>query len=417
MIYDALLAPTESPSQLRDIKKALLTYDKVFIIDPSDRELMPRNSLTAALGIPSLSIGMRAIRPLGKCIGYDEIYEKIYDQCKPAIQQDLIKVVSTFNDSSPKNTVTLGPPDLGDYPLNLQFVFALYRSIATKPEALITAIKRDMATLIKNYPLDPDIAVTGMGDATIGSSEPMPNLSFPNESKEINRFLTLIARARIASFIKFSGYCELKQLIPCFPDNAYAGILSGIIKNASSVLAEIEEDRFWSRRNRVLNICHQEFINDAILDSMSIQEVISLRTKAWGTQAKNRERFFEVIFDISSSIEDDKEFIQQATSQIHTYKVHSQSLEQERKDIGFSIKCDIGKAFLGGGSGLAGLELMMQTQSPLASIGFTLAAGGMYFFDKTKEYVPAFRSLKNEELEFKRGAGFAISNFYSSFKE
>jgi len=53
MIYEALLVPHEAPPSLRDIKRALLTYDKVVMIDPADRELIPRNSfMTAIIGMP-----------------------------------------------------------------------------------------------------------------------------------------------------------------------------------------------------------------------------------------------------------------------------------------------------------------------------------------------------------------------------
>ena len=308
MIYDALLVPTESPCSLREIKRALLTYDKVFLSDPSDRDMMPSNSLQAAMGIPMISIDMGPIRPLAKSIGYDEIYEKIYDQCKPAIKQGLIEVVSTFTNKSSRGTGSIGFPDFRDYPLNLRFVFSLYRSIAARPEMLESAVNQDLARLVANFSCDPGIAAVGMGDVTINSSKPMPNLALPNRSQEINRFLTLVARGRIASFIKFAGFCDLKQLIPCFPQAVYGGILSNVISNTRLVLSDIEEDLFWARRSRVLNICHQEFMNDEILDSISIPEVISLRSKAWGIHAAQREHFFEVVFDIAASVQNEREF-------------------------------------------------------------------------------------------------------------
>lgn len=84
---------------------------------------------------------------------------------------------------------------------------------------------------------------------------------------------------------------------------------------------------------------------------------------------------------------------------------------QERQNLHFKIKCEIGKATLGGGIAFAGL--LSQLSSPLTSMGLTLAAGGMWAFDKSKEYVPALRQLKSKEIELKRGAGFGLHEFYS----
>ena len=56
---------------------------------------------------------------------------------------------------------------------------------------------------------------------------------------------------------------------------------------------------------------------------------------------------------------------------------------------------------------------MPQLESPLASIGITLAAGGLWAFDRAKEYVPTLRELRAKEREMKRGAGFGLHDFYS----
>ena len=45
MIYEAFVAPTESPNTALEIKRALLTFDKVYIADPDDRDLFPRKHL------------------------------------------------------------------------------------------------------------------------------------------------------------------------------------------------------------------------------------------------------------------------------------------------------------------------------------------------------------------------------------
>lgn len=59
------------------------------------------------------------------------------------------------------------------------------------------------------------------------------------------------------------------------------------------------------------------------------------------------------------------------------------------------------------------IGLMSQVESPLASIGVTLAAGGVWALNKTKDYLPMLRAVQAKENELERGAGLGIHNFYS----
>jgi len=52
MIYEAFLAPTENPSSAVEIKRALLTFDKVYISDPGDRDLFPPQAFATNFNAP-----------------------------------------------------------------------------------------------------------------------------------------------------------------------------------------------------------------------------------------------------------------------------------------------------------------------------------------------------------------------------
>jgi hypothetical protein len=84
---------------------------------------------------------------------------------------------------------------------------------------------------------------------------------------------------------------------------------------------------------------------------------------------------------------------------------------REREKFGFQLKCELGSAVLGGGVTLIGL--MSQLESPAASIGLTLPAGGLWAFDRAKEYIPTLRELRAKERDMKRGASFGLHDFYS----
>lgn len=415
MIYECLIAPTENPNSLLEIKRALLTYDKIKLIDPSDRDVMPSSAyMSTIIGMPLFGMDMGAVRPMGKALGYDDIFEKIIDACKPAIQQELIEVITTYDIPDTKGKFTIGAVPTGGYPLNTQFVFWLYRSMAQDQEFLSQAILGNKSGLLASLETSAELALKGVGDGGINEIPALPLLNDTRLTSDQNEYLTEIARARIASVIKYSGYCEAKDLIPVFNGSTYGNIVAKLLNNAHSVLSEIEDDIFWMKRNRVLELCHEEFLDEATLDSMSIDEVIKLRSKAWGHQAQAREALFSSVGEIALEIDDHVTFQNKASELVKNYRKESEALIQERSAVQFKIKCDLGIATLGGGTALIGL--LSQLASPLASIGVTMAAGGMWAFDKSKKYVPALKELKTKENELKRGAGFGLHEFYSRIK-
>lgn len=415
MIYECLIAPTENPNSLLEIKRALLTYDKVKLVDPNDRDVMPSNTyMSTIMGMPLFGMDMGAVRPMGKVIGYDDIFEKITETCKPAIQQGLIEIISTYDISETKGTFSIGGVPTGGYPLNTQFVFWLYRSMAQDQGFLTQAISGSKKNLIINSDLTNELALKGVGDGGINDIPALPMINDNTLSKEQNECLTQIARARIAATIKYSGFCEMKELIPVFNSSVYGNIVSKLLNNAQSVFNNVEDDKYWIRRNRILEICHEEYLDEDILNSMSIEQVINLRSKAWGAQAASREALFTSIGEIALELDDKSLFQSKAKDLIIKYRKESESLVSERQAVNFKIKCELGKATLGGGTFLVGL--LSQLSSPVASMGLTLAAGGMWAFDKSKEYVPALKEIKRKEIESKRGAGFGLHDFYSRLK-
>lgn len=415
MIYDCLVAPTESPNSLLEVKRALLTYDKVILIDPSDRDVMPSNAyMSTIMGMPLFGMDMGAVRPMGKVLGYDDIFEKIIDTCKPAIQQGLVEVITTYDIPKTKGSFTIGGVPIGGYPLNMQFVFWLYRSMAQDQNFLTQAISGSKKNLINNAQLSNELALKGVGDGGINDIPALPMINDDSLSKEENERLTQIARARLAATIKYAGFCEMKELVPVFNGTVYGNIVSELLNNAHSVFSNIEDDQFWLRRNRVLELCHEEYLDEKILESMSIEQVIKLRSKAWGTQAASRESLFSSIAEIALELDSKDLFQGKAKDLVNKYRKESEALVSERQNVHFKIKCELGKATLGGGTALIGL--LSQLSSPMASMGLTLAAGGMWALDKSKEYVPALKKIKNKELQLKRGAGFGLHDFYSRLK-
>lgn len=414
MIYEALLAPKEAPHTLRELKRALLTYDKVILIDPNDRDVMPSNAfMSSIIGIPLFGVDTGPVRPMGKVLGYDEQFSKTLDAAGKAVSEGLIEVRSTYQKEG-QGQFTIGAVLTGGYPLNTQFVFWLYRSMASDPGFLSDAVLSDATTLIKALDSCPKLALSGCGDGAINDIPALPSLSKEALSDDARSSLTMIARSRLASFIKYAGYCEAKNLVPVFSNGPYGLIAQRLLNNARATLAVDDEDKYWSKRNQVLELCHEEFLVDSRLDALSVEDVIRLRTKAWGRQARAREALFESVYTLAKENVAEAEFTGKAAALIREYRRASDEVIRERERLSFELKCDIGSATLAGGAGLIGL--LSQLESPATSIGLTLAAGGMWAFDKAKQFVPALRQLRAKESEMKRGAGFGLHDFYSRLR-
>lgn len=412
MIYESLIAPTEYPVSELDVKRALLTYDKVKLIDPSDRDIMPGNTfMMSIIGIPIMGIDTGPVRPMGKQIGYDDKFDRLIKFLQPAISQGIVEIISTYNQEETKSA-TIGAVLMGGYPLNPRAVFWLYRNIAQNQDFLHSAIQHDQNKLITLFGKEENIALQGGGDGSINEIPILPLIDdYNNLPAPINVYLTKIARSRLGAFIKYAGFCEQKNLVPIFSSEVYGPISSMILNNTRNVLSEIDEDIFWTKRNRILDLCHEEYLDNNSLNSLSLSDVIKFRTKIWDKQAKAREDLFASIAILSSEISNDSDFYVESKKIVLEYQKVASELELERKNINFKIKCDIGIGVLGSITGLAGL--LSQLQSPLSSIGLTLAAGGIWALEKTKEYIPTLRELKKQEEELKRGAGLGIQNFYS----
>lgn len=411
MIYEALLVPYEYPLTARELKRALLTYDKVVVIEPSDQELIPRNAIMLAMGMPPvIGIDMGPIRPQGRVEGYVDSFSRVIEEADDAVRQGLVEVRSTFQQQS-AGQMTLGSIPTGGYPLNIRLVFWLYRSMANDAGFLRDAICADQTELIRSLATSENLALSGKADGKINDSSALPELEGMGIDSHVKSSLTQVARARLGAVVKYAGFCEAKNLVPMFPSQPYGAVIERLLNNAAVVMNDGVDDKFWTRRNRALELCHEEFLVEERLDGLTFKEALKLRTKAWGRQAEAREGLFESVFRLSTEIGDSSDFDSEAKKRIGEYRKTSDDLVLERRKLGLQIKCDIGKGVLGGGVVLTGL--VSQLASPAASIGLTLAAGGMWAFDKAKSYVPQLMDLKAKESEMRRGAGFGMHDFYS----
>ncbi len=408
MIYRTMLAPSETPPTMREVKRALLTFDKVLITDPRDRDIIPPQAIGIAIGLPPIiGASFGPVRPLGKSPGYDNEFDKLLDQCKQARSDGVLDVISTY---SHQDTITIGAVLMGGYPLNPRAMLAIYRSLARDNEFLMTAIRNDsILTADANYIEAVELANCS-ADGSINNDPATPLIEGEMGRQELRTAFTNIARARLAAIIKTIGYCAAKELVPFFSNAFQHNISWKIVANSRQVIDELAtEDMYWINRSLALRVAHEEFLDEAVLDQMSIGDVLKLRTKAWGEQANARDGLMKSVAEISRELDPTNELEKECKEKIRQYRSEAEKLERERSALKLKIKCEIGIAI--GGTVTAGTIAQVQTAVGAATV---LLAGCVYALKKIKDYGPVRQSLKAAEEEFKDNAGFGLYEFYKT---
>jgi len=98
MINSTLIIPTENPTAIDDLKRALVTFDKVFLPSPEDRDFIPLNVYDnvrmKSLGFLTMPFGGTTwgpVRPLGKVEGHDQSFERLLDKSNHLIRERKLK--------------------------------------------------------------------------------------------------------------------------------------------------------------------------------------------------------------------------------------------------------------------------------------------------------------------------------------
>lgn len=418
MIRNAYLAPSEFPVCSLDVKKALLTFDKLFLADPADRELIPPQSfMMAAFNMPPIMGGdMGPVRPLGKIGGYDHAFDQLMDELDIARREGCVEVVSTYDLTTSKN-ITIGAVLMGDYPLHPSFMFWAYRNVAKESSVLRAAIEGDRELLAL---ADEDFEMLGLSEASADGSindiPALPMLDGPLSKNHLRMPLTLIARARIASTMKSIGYCASKELVPLFGRGNFDNLVGEFSSRAMRAIDRVaDEDPYWAGRRKVLDVAHEEYIDESVLSSMSIEDVLRLRTKVWGHQAEARDALLKTAAMLARDAVADDEFESAIREDLQAYRELAEDVERQRANLRFNINCELTKGALGvgtpivGGVAADGMLTQMQTAVGAATV---VLAGCMWAIDKIQNWKPAADELRAAEREFSDNACFGLHNFY-----
>lgn len=415
MVRSTLLIPSERPPTLLDLKVGLLTYDTVQLLDPGERDLFPSTGMGMAIGIPPIMSMPSAnpVRRLGKAPGYDDDFAAVVDAAKAAVNQGSISVIRTYQPPAPE--LRIGMVDLGGFPLDLPVLLALFRAAAADPQFQAAAVQNDRWLFEAPGRVEAVAEPRGNADGTINNAPPLPDVTFPIANQDLRVALSNIARARIGHTIKLTGFCMTRGLVPHGSHHWHDSILRTFLRKSAEFIDRVSEvDPYWSYRNQALRLVHDEYLDVTRLDKLTIEDVLRLRTAAWGRQAEARDALFDAVGKIARDAIEEADFNKAVSEQIRDYRQKAGELEDERAELLFKVNCEIGKTVLGGAGALTATGAITTLGTGLG-VAAALLAAAYFALQRYQDLEPLAKKLRQAEGEFKSDARFGIHNFYDRF--
>lgn len=419
MIANSIILPTEQPIDIKDIKRALVTYDKIYIPSPDDRELIPSNTYTnalfASLGFPTMPMGMPdgPIKPLGKTDNYDLLFEKVINECKPALDQGSIEILGAPQYT--ETVTTLAAPIPEDTP-NPFFTYINYRQISENPEFIQLMSKglekiefdkiRDINSLLPSGRENEEQSVNDQKRA------PKAMLSSTGLEKDQEELLSKMCHTRIGTLVKYLGYSFIKDLHPFTTDTGYAGVISKLEFNFIGTVESIEANEELLKRQKRLSALHNvmvsEYIDPERIDKLDVKQILKLRTKAWGKTQKNRKLLITDLNDIALDCENDDKFQRECQRKFDEFLKTTEDYRHEIDKLKLMLIFDANVFAYLNYSEFQLLEKLLKAPS-----FETLLIVGSLGIQYAKQHLGAIMDIIKNAEERRKATGYGI---YSSYK-
>lgn len=414
MIPDALIVPSECAPTSLDIKRALLSYNKVLIVSPSDRDVIPSRTFGMALGLPPImSWEMGPVMPMGKAPGYDNDIDELANIFKQAISEGALEIISTYSEISP-GSMLIGSVGIENYPLNPQAVFWIFRSMAADQALMRAVLEDNYLASLSNRDDVLALGLEGCGDGQINDIPGLPLIEDYHDDDDLRKAVSRICYARLGSVVKYVGYCQEKDVVPILPSEGYQNIVNRLLRNSSSIIQQSAdpEDSFWVRLNRMQRVIHEDLVDARVLADSQVKEILRLRDARWRNTMTAKERLFESLRQLALDSNNDYEFSEKTTNEIAGYLAVAEDLESEWKKIRLKLTCEVGVASITAAPKIVGE--ITQISNGIGSAELILIAGGVWFLQQVKELGSEIIQLQEREAKLKRGVGFGLTKAYPS---
>lgn len=351
-MHKGLLIPTERPPTDVDIKRALLTLDQVQVLAPEDRELIPPDQFQHASAVISGSMPMPIfmnqgpVLPLGKIPRFDDLFSETIEACRIAEQQGLLVVrqAPAFN----VGFTIGGSPTPAGWPASA-FTLGIFKALGSDPGVISKALAgvADPTTL-RTWDLDGLVPAATMRTmtATVDGGPPVEiqmntlaaEPAIPEVPPDLLPVYARLGAARLGAVVKTLGICHLGDLLPVSMDAGVNLILDHLQGTAGSTLQTAltaENDPEAVRLAlRVESLLYEQFIPDQVLGAMSVEDVMKLRTKAWGKANEHKLKLFQTVRTMARDTKSGIEFDKRVRQEIAAYQKANTDFFDQLKGIG-----------------------------------------------------------------------------------
>jgi len=209
--------------------------------------------------------------------------------------------------------------------------------------------------------------------------------------------------------VKSLSVAHNKQLTPIADDPGIAAIvgrLSERFRIMENRLEPDDEERLLlDRLGRLHHVLLQETYIGEDLDHVPMEDILRLRTKAWGESQRYRNRLFEVLHEIALEERDARNFDTRCRNELEGYRNARGQIQHDWTNVRVKIECGIGAALATSGSGV------IQKLFGTSSLESLLLIGGV-MFTLGGDYIPELRNRILAERQLKASAGYGLATPY-----
>lgn len=420
MIDSTLIIPTEKPYNPNHVKRALLTFDKVYLFSPDDRDIIPSNMYTRlTTGMP-MGVPMGPVRPLGKSDNYDYDFERLIQDFDLAIKQESLSILKKPIE---EQSMTIGGIPVPEDTPPPDFVFGNYRNLISNPEFISVVSRGIDNSLLRTTKNIDTLAPSGQEDMSFdfyvnGQKiiQTYQKAQFDGfcSSEEERAILTRVCHARLGFLMKSIGYCDMKGINAYTTDPGLAGTIQLLERNYQKVVKEAQTpDNILARLNnlnKLENLIFSEFIDEDILNSLSLKDVLEFRSKAWGKANEGKYALKNTLREIALENTDPDSFIKTCQIEIDKYIKERANYEHEVDKLKIRLFCNFGAIITGSSLGAPLLEQLIAAPS----VGLMVGLGSAIAFIYGERRFPEILDILKKQEEFQSLKGYSLFKPYQN---
>lgn len=419
MIDNALIIPTESPYDFDSVKRALMTYDKVYLFSPDDRDIIPSNVyMQLTTGMP-FGMPMGPVRPLGKTSNYNEAFDNLLQEFSPAIKQGSLEVL---NAPIEHNTMTIGAAPLPTDTPPPDFVFGNYRNLISSPE-FISVVSKGIDNSILTLTDDLNqLAPSGQEDQSyqLFVNGQQVEQTFRRaiydgfcSSDEERLVLTRLCHSRLGFLMKSIGYCETKGISAFTTDQGLAGTIQLLERNYQKVVADAQQSEkimLFDNLSKLENLVFSEYVDKETISKLTPKQILDIRTKSWGKANEGKAELKEKLRQIAIENNYSEKFISACRKEIDQYIKACGDYEHEAQKLKIKLLCNFGTILTGGTTGAPLLEQLIAAPT----IGLMVGIGSAITFIYGEKRFPEILDIMKKQEDLSSLKGYSLYRPYKS---